>query len=50
MDVAAIDGLTANSQTFTWSINPKVSVTAIDDQTTEEGKLCPCKSKLVKRG
>ena len=38
VDMAVINGLTANSQSFTWNINPKVSITALDDQTTQEGQ------------
>ena len=38
VDVSAISGLYAGSQTFTWNVNPKVSVTALDDQTSKEGQ------------
>jgi hypothetical protein len=35
--VAATDGTTANSQTFTWNVNPHVTVSALSDQSSVEG-------------
>ena len=37
VDIAAISGGNAASQSFLWTVNPKISVTAIDDQTSTEG-------------
>ena len=37
VDIAAISGGNAASQSFLWTVNPKISVTAIGDQISTEG-------------
>jgi hypothetical protein len=38
VDVAAIAGSNIGSQSFTWIVNPAISVTAVNDQTSTEGQ------------
>jgi hypothetical protein len=38
VNISASDGTNSTSQGFTWTVNPKVSLTAAGDQTTTEGQ------------
>ena len=38
VSVFAVSGLDSSGQSFLWFVNPKVGVTAIDDQTSKEGQ------------